>query len=130
MAVAVPGRRRKPPFAFLASRAVLRDNCAMRLLLWLLRGLVFFLLLGFALKNDGIVTLRFFFETEWRLPLIAVILLTFVVGVLLGVTAAVLTLRNQRREIRRLRENASGASASVSAISVRDTPPADYLRSL
>lgn len=102
----------------------------MRLLLWLLRGLVFFLLLGFALKNDGLVTLRFFFETEWRLPLIAVILLTFVVGVLLGVTAAVLTLRNQRREIRRLRENASGASASVSAISVRDTPPADYLRSL
>lgn len=102
----------------------------MRLLLWLLRVLVFFLLLGFALKNDAIVTLRFFFETEWRLPLIAVILFAFVAGGLLGVTAAVLTLRNQRREIRRLRENVSGASALVSSISVREAPPADYLRSL
>jgi lipopolysaccharide assembly protein A len=102
----------------------------MRLLLWLLRSLVFFLLLGFALKNDAIVTLRFFFETEWRLPLIAVILFAFVGGVLLGITAAVLTLRNQRREIRRLRENMSGAAASVSSISVRDAPPADYPRSI
>ncbi|MCX9156038.1 LapA family protein [Niveibacterium sp. 24ML] len=101
----------------------------MRLLLWLLRALVFFLLLGFALKNDAIVTLRFFFESEWRLPLIAVILFAFVAGVLLGITAAVLTLRNQRREIRRLRENMSGVAASVSSISVRDAPPADYPKS-
>ncbi|GAA5181367.1 hypothetical protein GCM10025771_28160 [Niveibacterium umoris] len=102
----------------------------MRLLLWLLRGLVFFILLGFALKNDAIVTLRFFFDTAWRLPLIAVILFVFVGGVALGVTAAVVTLQSQRREIRRLRENVSGASASVSSISVREAPPPDYLRSL
>ena len=104
-----------------------RDNPAMRLLLWLLRGLVFFLLLGFALKNDALVTLRFFFESEWRLPLILVILVAFAAGVLLGVTAAVMTMLHQRREIRRLRESSPPGSKPA----VREGPsPVDYPQTL
>ncbi|WP_341675413.1 LapA family protein [Niveibacterium sp. SC-1] len=95
----------------------------MRAFIWILRGLAFFLLLGFALKNDALVTLRFFFETEWRLPLIAVILAAFALGLVLGVTAAVLTLLHQRREIRRLRET------SRDPVLREGLSPVDYPRS-
>lgn len=99
----------------------------MRILVWLLRALVFFLLLGFALKNDALVSLRFFFETEWRLPLIVVILAAFAAGVLLGVTAAVMTMLTQRREIRRLRESALSVHSPVP----REAPrPVDYPNTL
>jgi uncharacterized integral membrane protein len=99
----------------------------MRVLIWFLRGLVFFILLGFALKNDAIVTLHFFFESEWRLPLIVVILFAFAAGLLLGVTAAVINLLHQRREIHRLKEAAPPAETP----GVRERPsPVDYPRSI
>lgn len=97
----------------------------MQILIWLLRALLFFVLLGFALKNDALVSLRFFFETEWRLPLIVVVLLSLAAGVLLGVTAAVMTLLKQRREIARLRE-----SVRVTADSDEAPRPIDYPRTL
>ncbi|WP_417067665.1 LapA family protein [Niveibacterium terrae] len=97
----------------------------MRILIWLLRALVFFVLLGFALKNDALVSLRFFFETEWRVPLIVVVLAAFAAGVLLGVTAAVMTLLTQRREIARLRE-----SVRVSSLPHEAPRPVDYPRTL
>lgn len=97
----------------------------MRPLVWSLRILVFFFLLGFALKNDHLVTLEFFFDTAWRLPLIVVILAAFTGGVMLGVTATVITMLDQRREIRRLRASVGDAAMP------RDTPsPIDYPRSV
>ena len=65
--------------------------------------LLFFLLFGFAIKNDQLVTLNFFFGSQWQLPLVFVILLTFAAGALLGVTATLASLVRQRREISRLR---------------------------
>ena len=66
-------------------------------------SLLFFLLFGFAIKNDQLVTLNFFFGSQWQLPLAFVILLTFAAGALLGVTATLASLVRQRREISRLR---------------------------
>lgn len=76
----------------------------MRALIWLLRLILFLLLFGFAIKNDDVVVLRFFFGTQWQMPLVLVILLFVIVGVLIGVTATVATLYRQHREIGELRD--------------------------
>jgi lipopolysaccharide assembly protein A len=81
----------------------------MRIVMWTLRLLLFFILFGFAVKNDHLVRLYFFFGAEWNLPLVFVILLIFTAGVLLGVTATFGSLLRQRREIGRLRKQIARA---------------------
>lgn len=75
----------------------------MRALMWFFRLLLFFLLFGFAVKNDHLANLYFFFGWQWQLPLVFVILLSFAAGALLGVTATFASLLRKHREIRRLR---------------------------
>ncbi len=75
----------------------------MRAIMWFLRLLLFFLLFGFAIKNDHFATLNFFFGGQWQLPLVFVILVSFAAGALLGITATFASLLRQRREISRLR---------------------------
>lgn len=75
----------------------------MRAIMWFLRLLLFFLLFGFAIKNDHLATLNFFFGGQWQLPLVFVILVSFAAGALLGITATFASLLRQRREISRLR---------------------------
>jgi lipopolysaccharide assembly protein A len=75
----------------------------MRIVMWTIRLLLFFLLFGFAVKNDHLVGLQFFFGSSWQLPLVFVILVAFTAGALLGVTATFGSLLRQRREIGRLR---------------------------
>lgn len=75
----------------------------MRAIIWIIRLLLFFLLFGFAIKNDHLVTLNFFFGVQWQLPLVFVILVTFAAGALIGVTATLASMMRQRREISRLR---------------------------
>lgn len=76
----------------------------MRYLVWLLRIALFVVLLGFAVKNNDVVTLRFFFDAAWPLPLVAVMLLFFAVGAVAGLSAALGTFLRQRRELIRLRQ--------------------------
>lgn len=83
----------------------------MRALIWVFRLFLFLLLFGFAVKNDDVVVLRFFFGAQFQMPLVLVILLFVVVGVLIGVTATVATLYRQHREIGYLREQ-GGVAAS------------------
>ncbi len=84
----------------------------MRTVIWILRLLLFFFLFGFAIKNDHAVSLRFFFGSEWQLPVVFVILLSFSAGALLGVTATFASLLRQRREISRLRRQLDRAERS------------------
>ena len=79
----------------------------MRALVWLLRAAAFVLLLGLAIKNDRAVELRFFLDTNLVAPLSLVILAAFAAGAAVGVTAALVTLVRQRRDISRLKR-ASG----------------------
>jgi uncharacterized integral membrane protein len=74
----------------------------MRILLWLLRGVVFVALFGLAVKNSGPVDLRFYFGGEWQLPLALVVLGAFVLGVLIGLTATLSIVVRQGRNLRRL----------------------------
>ncbi|MDR0563614.1 MAG: LapA family protein [Azoarcus sp.] len=74
----------------------------MRTFIWIIRFILFFLLFCFAIKNVHVVDLNFFFNKQWHLPLVFIILVVFAVGALLGVTATVTSLLRQRREISRL----------------------------
>lgn len=76
----------------------------MRIVMWIIRLVLFFFLFGFAVKNDHLVSLQFFFGSQWQLPLVFVILVAFAAGALLGVTATFGSLLRQRREIGRLRK--------------------------
>lgn len=77
----------------------------MRYLTWLLRSLLFIVLLGFAVKNDQPVTLRYFFGYEWQTPLVVALLAVFTVGAAIGVTAVSVTVIQLRREIARLKRD-------------------------
>lgn len=71
----------------------------MRYLIWSLRAVLFLLLLGFAVKNEQPVVLRYFFGFEWSTSLVVVLLCFFTLGVAIGLLAMFGTLFRQRREL-------------------------------
>ena len=73
---------------------------------WLVRILVFLLLLGLAIKNSGAVTVHFFFSKGWEVPLVLLLLVSFGIGALAGASVAAVAVYRQRREIERLRREA------------------------
>jgi len=75
----------------------------MRLLIWLLRIVVFLLLLAFLSRNSGLVEVRLFLVPSWQLPLAMLMLLFFAIGVLLGASATTATVMRQRREAVKLK---------------------------
>ena len=74
----------------------------MRLLIWLLRVIVFVALFGLAIKNSAPVDLRFYLGGVWQAPLSLIILVAFFAGAVVGLTATVVTLVRQGRELRHL----------------------------
>jgi len=75
----------------------------MRYLHWIVRLLVFIVLLGFAIKNTDPVSVHYFLGWEWRAPLALVLLVFFVGGAALGVMAGAAWLYRHRREVMQLR---------------------------
>ncbi|HEY8887083.1 MAG TPA: LapA family protein [Gallionella sp.] len=75
----------------------------MRYLNWIIRVVLFIALLGFAVKNDQPVTLRYFFGYEWQSYLVIVLLVFFSVGTAVGVLAMFPNVLKQRREIAALK---------------------------
>ena len=55
------------------------------LLKWILKAAIFFALFAFALNNQQDATVRFFFGTQWRLPMVLVVLMAFALGLVMGV---------------------------------------------
>ena len=76
----------------------------MRVLTWAVRLIVFVLLVAFAAKNADPVTLRFYFDLAWQMPLVVLAFIFFAAGALFGVLALVAPLLRQRREISLLRK--------------------------
>lgn len=72
---------------------------------WFLRSVLFLLLLGFAVKNDQPVTLRYFFGYEWQSSLVTVLLIFFALGATVGVLAMLPNVLQQRREIENLKKD-------------------------
>jgi lipopolysaccharide assembly protein A len=91
----------------------------MRVLTWVIRLAIFLFLLAFAARNTDPVTLRFYFDLAWQMPLVALLVAFFVAGVVLGLAAAAGALIRQRRIIGRLEREADSRSALP-----RHAPPA------
>ena len=81
----------------------------MRAITWAFRLVIFLFLLAFAVKNTELATLRFFFDLEWKVPLVALLLAFFAAGAALGVAAMLGAWLRQRRELQRLRSLPAGA---------------------
>ena len=75
----------------------------MRYLALFIKIVLFVLLLGFAVKNSDVVTLRYFLGYEWHSPLALVILVSFAVGLLVGLLACSWRLLRNHRELRQMR---------------------------
>jgi len=84
----------------------------MRYIAWILRVLLFLVLFLFALKNYEVVPLKFYFDFEWRAPLVLLLLIFFAGGMALGVLACLPRLFRQRREL----------SAALAAAKKRPAP--------
>lgn len=76
----------------------------MKYLIWASRILLFLVLLGFALKNDQPVVLRYFFGYQWEASLVLILLIFFTAGAVLGVLVMMFTLLRQRRELSALKK--------------------------
>jgi uncharacterized integral membrane protein len=79
----------------------------MNVLIWVLRGILFIILLGLAIKNSSDVELRFFFDASWQTPLSLALLGALAVGVVLGLLALLPQLIRQRRNISALKRQLS-----------------------
>jgi uncharacterized integral membrane protein len=75
-----------------------------RILTWVVRVVVFVLLVAFAAKNADNVTLRFYFDLTLQAPLVLVLFGFFAAGALFGMLALIGTLLRQRREIANLKK--------------------------
>jgi uncharacterized integral membrane protein len=71
----------------------------MRYLLWIIKLLLFIVVLTFAVKNTDPVTVRYYLGTEWQAPLILVLLIAFCAGAAVGLITALGRVFRQRREI-------------------------------
>jgi len=95
----------------------------MRYLVWLTRLLVFVVVLMFALKNTQTVAVHFLADaTLADVPLVVVLLVTFIVGMLLGLLLTVPTALRRRREAARLKREVARLQAEVGGINNAPLP--------
>lgn len=72
----------------------------MKLLTWLVRLCLFVVFFAFALLNTSPVKLNYVLG-EWQAPLALVLLASFIVGVLLGITVFLPSLFRYRRDLKK-----------------------------
>lgn len=75
----------------------------MQALAWIVRIAIVIVLVWFAARNSQPVTLHGLPGEAWQAPLVFVVLVAFVAGVVIGLTAWLPTVFRQRREIGRLK---------------------------
>jgi uncharacterized integral membrane protein len=86
----------------------------MAYLTWLVRIVLFLVLLGFAVRNLELVHVHGFLGYEWHAPLVLVMLCALVTGVLIGTVGAIRTALVLRRP---------GLTAAAEASSAPVGPP-------
>jgi lipopolysaccharide assembly protein A len=97
----------------------------MKYLLWLLKAAIFFTLFAFALNNQQDATVHFFFGTQWRAPMVLLVLTAFAAGLVMGVLGMVPRWWKHRSAARKAvaAHPAAPAAASTGAEG-STTPPA------
>ena len=100
----------------------------MRLLVRALWRLVFFTLFAFALNNEQPAQVHGFFGTQWRAPMVIIVLVAFSLGAALGVLAMVPGWWKQRRLARHPAVDETARSAGQRAVEPVDAQlPASHL---
>lgn len=87
----------------------------MQILVWLLRAVVFFGLFAFALNNQQIAHVNWFFGFESRAPMVFIVLAAFALGCALGVFAMVPAWWRHRRVAKQQRKAIVGAETPQQA---------------
>jgi lipopolysaccharide assembly protein A len=90
----------------------------MRILTYVLRGFIFFVLVAFAINNQQPVTVNWFFSYAWTAPLVIIVLAAFVAGTVLGVLAMTPAWWRHRRRAKRLETTVVPAPAALPAAPV------------
>lgn len=85
----------------------------MRILVWVVRLVVFLLLLTWAVRNVQPVTLNWLGDYVWQAPLVVMLLVSFLLGVVATLLALSAKLLRQRRELADLRQTLAQASPSA-----------------
>ena len=81
--------------------------------MWLLKAAIFFTLFAFALNNQQDATVHFFFGTQWRAPLVLVVLAAFAAGLVVGALGMVPRWWKHRRPPRAAPTRHAGAEPST-----------------
>jgi lipopolysaccharide assembly protein A len=87
----------------------------MKYLLWLLKAAIFFTLFAFALNNQQDATVHFFFGTQWRAPMVLLVLSAFALGMVAGVLGMVPRWWTHRCAARRQQSAAAATPPPVAA---------------
>lgn len=95
----------------------------MRVLNWLLRAAVFFVLFAFALNNQHEVRLHWFFGLATQAPMVFVVLGAFAAGCVVGVLAMLPQWWRERRQARA--QATAPAPAAEAAPATRPMTPPD-----
>lgn len=93
----------------------------MKYLAWLLKAAIFFTLFAFALNNQQDATVHFFFGTQWRAPLVLVVLAAFAAGLAIGALGMVPRWWKHRNAARSARPPDS--TIAPTAVPAPRTPP-------
>lgn len=89
----------------------------MKYLLWLLKAAIFFTLFAFALNNQQDAIVHFFFGTQWRAPLVLVVLTAFAAGLVVGVLGMVPRWWKHRAQAQRARaQMEAGTTTAAPAV--------------
>lgn len=97
----------------------------MKYLLWLLKAAIFFTLFAFALNNQQDATVHFFFGTQWRAPLVLVVLTAFAAGLVTGVLGMVPRWWKHRSAARLAQQQAQQPMANAPTPQPAPTPNTD-----
>lgn len=95
----------------------------MKFIVWLIRVVVFVLLLVLALANTQSATLNFLAGYAWTAPLILIGLAFFVVGLLAGLVSALPAMFRLRLENGRLKRDLKSARQTPPAVEEPPMPP-------
>jgi uncharacterized integral membrane protein len=98
----------------------------MRVLVWAFRALIFFTLFAFALNNQQLTHVHWFFGVDWQAPLVIVLLVAFAGGCALGVAAMVPSWWRHRRKAQQV---AATAAPPAKPVTTRDStlPASDFV---
>ena len=95
----------------------------MKYLLWLLKAAIFFTLFAFALNNQQEAAVHFFFGTQWRAPMVLVVLAAFAAGLAIGALGMVPRwLKHRAAALRALRDDKEPAPPGAPASPAPGTP--------